>query len=134
MPSVNLPTLHQQFRFLNQISSQKSKITANFRPSHESYLCTKCEGTVMIGNAVRLGVMGALALVGSMQVVSIVPRCLASDPRVMSIEAQWKMATGDPEGAYQVVRRADSCRQSTTPVAHPTQARTSQRVASLTRG
>jgi hypothetical protein len=88
----------------------------------------------MIGNAVRVGVMGALALVGTMQVASSVPQCLASDRRVVSLEAQWKMATGDPEGAYEVVRRADACRQNTTPAAHPTQARTSQPATPMTRG
>lgn len=78
--------------------------------------------------------MSALTLVGTMQVASLVPRCLASDPRVVSLEAQWKMATGDPEGAYQVVRRADAYRQSSTPVAHPTQARTAQPATRMTRG
>jgi len=77
--------------------------------------------TAMIGNAVRIGVIGALALVGSMQIVSSVPQCIASDQRVVSLAAQWKIATGDAEGAYKLIRRADARRQATTPVA-PTQA------------
>jgi hypothetical protein len=78
----------------------------------------------MLGNAIRLGVMGALALVDSMQVASNIPACVASDPRVMSLEAQWKMATGDAEGAYKVIRRADAARRP-APM-HPNQARNVQ--------
>ena len=79
----------------------------------------------MVGNAVRVGVMGALALVGTMQVASSIPRCVASDPRVVSLQAQWKMATGDAEGAYKVIRQADA-RRETVPVNHTAQAQTSQ--------
>jgi len=81
----------------------------------------------MIGSAVRIGVMGAIALVGTMHVASSIPR-VASDPRVTALEAQWKVATGDPEGAYQVLRRADARRQA-PPVSHPTQARSAQQTA-----
>jgi hypothetical protein len=57
-----------------------------------------------------------------MQVVSSIPRCVTSDPRVMTLEAQWKMATGDAAGAYKVIRRSDACREA-TPVNHTAQVR-----------
>jgi hypothetical protein len=76
----------------------------------------------MLGNAVRIGVLGALALAGSMQVASSLPQCATSDRRMVSLVAQWKIATGDAEGAYEVVRRADVCRQSTIPTPQPTRA------------
>ena len=72
----------------------------------------------MLGNAVRIGVLGALALAGTMQVASSLPQCATSDRRVVSLVAQWKMITGDAEGAYEVVRRADVCRQS-RPISQP---------------
>ena len=78
----------------------------------------------MIGNAVRIGVMGALALAGSMQVASSIPRCVVTQPQVVALEVQWKVATGDTEGAYKVIRRAEACRKAATPnfnLAHQTQ-------------
>lgn len=75
----------------------------------------------MLGNAVRIGVLGAVALAGSMQVASSLPQCVTSDRRVVSLVAQWKMVNGDAEGAYEVVRRGDVCRQS-QPTPQPTRA------------
>ena len=66
----------------------------------------------MIGNAVRIGVMGALALAGTMQVASSVPRCIATQPQVVGLEVQWKVATGDAQGAYNVLRRAEAYRKA----------------------
>jgi hypothetical protein len=87
----------------------------------------------MIGSAVRLGVMGALALVGSMHVASSIPQCIASDPRVVALEVQWKAATGDAEGAYKIIRKGDARRQTAAPVTHPTQARNAQNAPNSTR-
>jgi hypothetical protein len=118
------------------IKDQQSQIknaSLTFAPPSRLIPCTEGKGAAMVGNAVRLGVMGALALVGSMHVASSIPQCVASDPRVVALEVQWKAATGDAEGAYKIIRKADSRRQTAAPIVHRTQARNAQNAPTSTR-
>jgi hypothetical protein len=121
-------------RFPSKIKNQESKMASlTFAASVRLIPCTEGKGAAMVGNAVRLGVMGALALVGSMHVASSMPQCIASDPRVVALEAQWKVVNGDAAGAYKVIRNAEVRQQTAVPVSHPTQARNAQTRSTSTR-
>lgn len=75
----------------------------------------------MVGNAIRIGVMAAVALAGGMQVASAVPQSITNDPRVIMLEAQWKVVNGDAEGASRLLRHVNVKHES-APVSTPLQA------------
>jgi hypothetical protein len=75
----------------------------------------------MVGNAIRIGVMAAVALVGGMHVASAVPQSITNDPRVIMLEAQWKVVNGDAEGASRLLRHVN-VKHDTAPAQTPLQA------------